>query len=73
MLLAFLFGGLLSAAILFTCGNFGPRLAYFSHYISTMLQTKKRLPYYRRGKRPENIHFTVPILLGVMLYAGGFY
>ena len=31
-------------------------------------------PYYRKGmKHPENFHFTVPIFLSALLYAGGVY
>lgn len=70
---SFIFGAILSVAFLFACGNLSQRIGYFSNYISTMIQTKKRIPYYLSGKQPENMHFTVPVLMGVMLYAGGFY
>lgn len=70
---SFILGAILSLAFLITCGNFLQRFSYFSDYISTFLKTKKRVPYYFTGARPENIHFTVPVLMGVMLYAGGFY
>ncbi|MGI6069545.1 MAG: prepilin peptidase [Blautia sp.] len=70
---SFLFGAILSAAFLVACGNLVQRLNYFSHYIYNYIQTKKRVPYYLPGSRLENIHFTVPVLMGVMLYAGGFY
>lgn len=70
---SFLFGAILSAAFLVACGNLVQRLNYLSDYISNYIQTKKRVPYYLPGSRPENIHFTVPVLMGVMLYAGGFY
>lgn len=70
---SFLFGAIISMAFLVACGNFVQRLSYFSHYISYCIQTKKRIPYYLPGSRLENIHFTVPVLMGVMLYVGGFY
>lgn len=73
MFYSFLFGAILSLAFLIACGNAAQRILYFSNYISTMIQTKKKIPYYLPGKQLENIHFTVPVLMGVMLYAGGFY
>ena len=36
-------------------------------------KTGKREPYYKSGMPLENFHFTVPIFLSALLYAGGVY
>ena len=66
-------GGLLSFAFLISCGNLRERISYFIHYFYQYFVTGQSRPYIRKGKQVENFHFTVPILLSVMLYAGGFY
>jgi len=71
--LSFLFGAILSAAFVIVCGNLSERLWYFANYITRFSHTKTIVPYYRRGQYAENIHFTIPVLLGMMLYVGGFY
>ncbi|BFL48841.1 prepilin peptidase [Lactonifactor longoviformis] len=70
---SFLWGGILSGAFLIACGNAGERMAYLGQYLRDYMRTGEKKPYYRRGSRPENIHFTVPILLGMLMYAGGYY
>ena len=77
--LSFLFGAILSLGILIICGNIRQRLlkftTYFKHYILPKLQGKAVVPVpYRDGKwGMECIHFSVPILLSVLLWLGGFY
>ena len=77
--LSFIFGAILSAGILLFCGNIRQRLlkftTYFKHYILPKLQGKAVVPVpYRDGKwGMECIHFSVPILLSVLLWLGGFY
>ena len=69
----------LSLDILLICGNIRQRLlkftTYFKHYILPKLQGKAVVPVpYRDGKwGMECIHFSVPILLSVLLWLGGFY
>lgn len=70
---AFLAGGLLSLAILICCGGFSQRIHYLVKYINDYIRTGERKSYYRSGAVWENIHFTVPIFMSVMLYAGGMY
>ena len=41
--------------------------------ISAYFKTGKREPYYKSGMPLENFHFTVPIFLSALLYAGGVY
>ena len=70
---AFLTGGLLSLAILILCGGFSQRIQYLVKYMKTYIRTGERKAYYRNGTAWENIHFTVPVFMSVMLYAGGMY
>lgn len=77
ILLSFLFGAGLSVLVIFICGNLKARLHYFKTYLNLILHTKDILkkdniiPYYTPGDRMENIHFTVPILMSIVIYAGG--
>lgn len=71
--ISFLAGAAISFAILVFCGGFCERMQYFYEYVNSYLRTGNRQPYYRRGNVQENFHFTVPIFMGVMLYAGGLY
>lgn len=71
--LSFLFGAVISLATMILCGNLMSRLRYFAGYFNRLTTTKEVVPYMIRGKRMENIHFSVPILMGVLLFAGGFY
>lgn len=73
MIFSFLFGAFLSAALLAVCKSLGQRLRYFTAYITLFIKTKKIRPYYKPGAQVENIHFSVPIFMSVLLYAGGFY
>lgn len=71
--ISFFLGGIISLGILLSNGTLYFRLRHFAAYIHNILKTKQIIPYYKQGSQPENIHFTVPILLGVILYAGGIY
>lgn len=73
ILFSFLIGAVLSAAFIAVSGNLRQRLWYFTDYIIQFINTKKITPYYKPGRQIENIHFGIPVLLSVMLYAGGFY
>lgn len=70
---AVLAGAVLSLAILFFCGGFHQRFHYLEQYIRQLIETGKQSPYYRTGIAFENIHFTIPIFMSVMLYTGGIY
>lgn len=73
MVCSFFLGAVLSLAFLISCGNLKERCIYFFHYLYQYVITKEERPYMQKGKQVENIHFTVPVFLGIMLYAGGFY
>ena len=71
--ISFLAGAVISLAILIFCGNPAERLRYLTSYLEDYLRTGIRKPYYHRGFALENFHFTIPVFMSVMLYAGGIY
>lgn len=73
MKLTFLAGAVLSLAILLDFGDSAGRIRYFIAYLKDVFETGIIKPYYKRGSAPENFHFTIPIFMSVMLYAGGMY
>ena len=70
---SFLIGAVISAALMISSGIVCQRILYLLHYISVYFKTGKREPYYKSGMLLENFHFTVPIFLSALLYAGGVY
>lgn len=76
--LSFLFGAVISVFVILVCGNLTARLKYFTSYINQLLITKdifltqEVIPYHVPGKRMENIHFTIPILMSMVVYTGGY-
>ena len=70
---SFLIGAVISAALMISSGIVCQRILYLLHYISAYFKTGKREPYYKSGMPLENFHFTVPIFLSALLYAGGAY
>lgn len=79
IILSFIFGAILSIGIILVCGNLLQRLTrffyYFQNYFITRQYDKTAEPVpYRDGKwGMECIHFSVPVLMGVLLWIGGFY
>ena len=74
ILASFFTGACISATLLIFNCNISNRFLYFIHYIDHFAQTGKITPYRRKEiTAPENFHFTVPIFISVLLYAGGFY
>ncbi|MBU5482439.1 prepilin peptidase [Blautia sp. MSJ-19] len=70
---AFVAGAGISLAVVIFCGNFRQRLQRFAEYLLAFIWTGRRAPYFQKGAVTENIHFTVPIFMSVMLYMGGMY
>ena len=67
-------GAGISLAILISTGGIRQRILYLCQYMNEFYCTCERRPYYRKGMEfPENFHFTVPVFLSVLLYAGGVY
>lgn len=73
ILSSFFLGAVISLAILIFCGSFKSRIQYLIRYFQNYFRTGEAGPYYRKGMVLENIHFTVPVFMSVMLYAGGVY
>lgn len=73
ILISFLLGAVISLAILISVGGFRRRIRFLIGYFQDYFHTGVLKPYYRRGAALENFHFTVPVFLSVMLYAGGVY
>lgn len=71
--LSFFFGAIFSLMLLITCGLMQQRILYFLNYLEDYIRTGKKKPYYQKGAALENIHFTVPVFMSVMLYVGGMY
>jgi prepilin peptidase CpaA len=78
------FGAVISLMILLYDASSAERMRYFLRYLKgtaaalqagkTALRSRGEIhfrPYLVPGERPENFHFTVPVFMSVMLYAGG--
>ena len=70
---SFLLGAVISLAILIFCGSFLTRIQYLIRYFQRFFQTGEVTPYRRKGMTLENFHFTIPVFMSVVLYAGGVY
>lgn len=68
-----LFGAVFSILIMSVCGIWLQRLQYFLAYLRNFIQTGSRVPYRSAQFGQENLHFSAPILLAVLLWTGGFY
>lgn len=74
ILYSFLCGAVLSFAFLIFCHSLFDRMQYFITYFQRFIHLKQRIPYRLPGKkRPEHLHFSVAVLMGVLLWIGGFY
>ena len=64
----------ISAALLIFNHNFCERILYFIEYVKCTVSTGKISSYRRKSiAAPENFHFTIPVFISVLLYAGGIY
>lgn len=67
-------GAGISLAILILNGDAFSRFWYLREYIREYFQTGEIKPYYKGNvASPENFHFTIPVFMSVVLYAGGVY
>ncbi len=73
MICSFVLGAVISLAILIFCGSFLTRIHNLIRYFHIFFRTGEATPYYKKGMALENFHFTVPVFMSVMLYAGGVY
>ena len=71
---SFFAGACMALTLLIIHRNFCERLLYFLNYIKTTAAAGKITSYRRRDiSAPENFHFTIPVFVSVLLYAGGMY
>lgn len=74
ILVSLFLGAGISIAILISAGIISQRFHYFIRYIDETVKTGQIKPYSAKDiTSPENFHFTVPIFLSAVLYAGGVY
>lgn len=64
-------GGLLAFGQLCLSGGWKERTQYLWQYICNLTCGGGLRPYLQKGKRPEHVYFSVPILMAVILGAGG--
>lgn len=65
-----LFGAGIAAFIMTFYTGFRERFSAFAAWVKECVERGQAVPYRKEGGA-ENFHFTVPILMSVMLYAGG--
>ena len=69
-----LIGACMSLFFMISQGCFRRRFYYFAEYAEELLRTGQIRPYSRRDiTTEETFHFTVPVFMSVLLYAGGAY
>lgn len=69
---SFLSGAVISCIVLVRNQNLYSRLTYFSGYIRTALLTKSITKYdYESDGKQNIIHFSIPVLIGFLMYLGG--
>ncbi len=74
ILFSFLAGACIAVVLLVFNHNFCERILYFIKYAENTVSTGKITPYRSKDiSAPENFHFTIPVFVSVLLYAGGIY
>lgn len=69
----FLCAAVLSLITFVFDGGIHIRVRYLAGWLREYLETGQRRPYLRAGLREESLHMTVPMLMAVLLRAGGWY
>lgn len=69
---SFLLAAVISLPVLLFRCDVKERLTYFLDYMARLLSGQQMEPYLKPGRRPENIHFTIPVFISVLLCTGGF-
>ena len=80
MVMAFVFGSVLSLGKMILERNFIERIQYFFSYVIDVFRSKKWRLYEEQTEKTEEtcsyrhkIHFTLPILISVLFCKGGFF
>ena len=69
----FLCAAILSLLTFFIDGGIQKRIRYLAGWLRDYLDTGERRPYLRPGLQEESLHMTVPMLMAVLLWSGGWY
>ena len=73
---SFLAGAVYACGLLFLRQNLKERLQYFGTYVLRYFKTRKWEPYYVRYTvdiGDNCLYFSIPVLISILLYAGGVY
>ena len=73
---SFLAGAVYACGLLFLRQNLKERLQYFGTYVLKYFKTRKWEPYYVRYTvdiGDNCLYFSIPVLISILLYAGGVY
>lgn len=68
---AVFFGGLISLVMVLRRRSFGGRLLYFANYMNSYLENREWRSYLEGTPEEAKFCFSVPVLLGILCYAGG--
>ena len=69
----FLCAAVLSLLTFLFDGGLQIRVRYLAGWLREYMETGQRQPYLRPGLREESLHMTIPMLMAVLLWAGGWY
>ena len=69
----FLCAAVLSLLTFLFDGGLQIRVRYLAGWLREYMETGQRQPYLRPGLREESLHMTIPMLMAVLLWAGGGY
>ena len=70
MILAILFGGIISLIIMIRNKNLGQRLTYLGSYISDWTEEKIWKSYMQETDENAKFCFSVPVMLSILCYIG---
>ena len=68
---SFAIGAVFSVGLMACCGNAGERFSYLIDYTKSILEGRQRRPYRKEWDARANIHFSVPVLMTVLMMTGG--
>ena len=73
LLWSFLFAGVFALPVLFFPARRRARFSYLFSYFRSYLKSGRRRPYIPDPASPDTVHMTIPVLMSVLLWIGGFY
>jgi prepilin peptidase CpaA len=77
LLVSFVCGGVLSLAIMLSCTDFRERVKVLSHFLMKQSAVGKPVSYRSVSRElsgtTAEFHFSVPVLMAAVLYAGGIF